>query len=162
MAFRITTKNGLQSTLRRRKVDSAIKRKTRRQVFERHVCLRAGRWQHTSTRPQYRWLTTEGNWKCFLFWLLGGLLSTQEARAALGCRLVKLLRLFSAKQPAPACIHEWLHATRLPFLNYLAPFICLQGPLLKNRFGLNLGTLFFTLIHTNPLRALLLLIPSTS
>ena len=106
MPFRITTKNGLQSTLRRRKVDSAIKRKTRRQVFERHVCLRAGRWQHTSTRPQYRWLTTEGNWKCFLFWLLGGLLSTQEARVALGYRLVKLLRLFSAKQPAPACIHD--------------------------------------------------------
>ena len=42
---------------------------------------------------------------------------------------------------------RWLHATRLPFLYYLGPFICLQGPLLKNRFGLNLGTLFFTLIH---------------
>ena len=36
---------------------------------------------------------------------LGGLLSTQEARAALGYRLVRLLRLFRAKQ-APACIHN--------------------------------------------------------
>ena len=36
---------------------------------------------------------------------LGGLLSTQEARVALGYRLVRLLRFFRASQP-PACIHN--------------------------------------------------------
>jgi len=35
---------------------------------------------------------------------LGGLLSTQEARIALGYRLLRLLRLFRASQP-PTCIH---------------------------------------------------------
>ena len=122
-----------------------LKEKLKGKNLKGMICLRAGRWQHTSTRLQYRWLTTEGKWKCFLFWLLGDLLSTQEARVALGYRLVKLLRLFSAKQlinPLPrVSMTRWLHATRLPFLNYLAPFICLQGPLLtkkrkKKRIGL--------------------------
>ena len=36
---------------------------------------------------------------------LGGLLSTQEARVALGYRLVRLLRFFRAWQP-PACTHN--------------------------------------------------------
>jgi len=36
---------------------------------------------------------------------LGVLLSTQEARVALGYRLVRLLRFFRAYQP-PACIHN--------------------------------------------------------
>ena len=36
---------------------------------------------------------------------LGGLLSTQEARVALGYRLVRLLRFFRVQQP-PACIHN--------------------------------------------------------
>ena len=36
---------------------------------------------------------------------LGGLLSTQEARVALGYRLVPLLRFFRAYQP-PACTHN--------------------------------------------------------
>ena len=36
---------------------------------------------------------------------LGGLLSTQEARVALGYRLVRLLRYFRALQP-PASIHN--------------------------------------------------------
>ena len=41
---------------------------------------------------------------------LGGLLSTQEARVALGYRLVRLLHFFRAYQP-PACIHSSiLHA----------------------------------------------------
>ena len=35
---------------------------------------------------------------------LGGLLSTQEGRVALGYRLVRLLRFFRAWQPT-ACIH---------------------------------------------------------
>ena len=95
MPFRITRKNGLQFTLRRRTVDSA-KEKLKGKFLKGMICLRAGRWQHTSTRLQYRWLTTESNWKCFLFWLLGGLLSTQEATVALGYRLVQLLRFFRA------------------------------------------------------------------
>ena len=36
---------------------------------------------------------------------LGGLLSTQKARVALGYRLVRLLRFFRALQP-PACTHN--------------------------------------------------------
>ena len=36
---------------------------------------------------------------------LEGLLSTQEARVALGYRLVRLLRFFRAWEP-PACIHN--------------------------------------------------------
>ena len=36
---------------------------------------------------------------------LGGLLSTQEAKVALGYRLVRLLHFFRALQP-PACIHN--------------------------------------------------------
>ena len=41
---------------------------------------------------------------------LGDLLNAQEARVALGYRLLRLLRFFRAQQP------PWLHAARLPFL----------------------------------------------
>ena len=93
MPFRITAKNVLQFTLRRRTVDSA--KKNQRQVFERHVCLCTGRWQQTYQLVYSTDDSTEGKWKCFLFWLcykrngkrcscatieswmhLGGLLST--------------------------------------------------------------------------------------
>ena len=41
-----------------------------------------------------------------VLWMhLGGFLSTQEARVALGYRLVQVLRFFCAWQP-PACIHN--------------------------------------------------------
>ena len=101
MPFRITTKNVLQFTWRRRTVDSA-KEKLKGKFLKNMICLRAFRWQHDqldySTGD-----TNEGKWKCFLFWLcckrngkrcscatielwmhLGGLLSTQQARVALG------------------------------------------------------------------------------
>ena len=93
MPFRITAKNVLQFTLRRRTVDPA--KKNQRQVFERHVCLCTGRWQQTYQLVYSTDDSTEGKWKCFLFWLcykrngkrcscatieswmhLGGLLST--------------------------------------------------------------------------------------
>ena len=93
MPFRITAKNVLQFTLRRRTVDSA--KKNQRQVFERHVCLCTGRWQQTYQLVYSTDDSTEGKWKCFLLWLcykrngkrcscatieswmhLGGLLST--------------------------------------------------------------------------------------
>ena len=93
MPFRITAKTVLQFTLRRRTVDSA--KKNQRQVFERHVCLCTGRWQQTYQLVYSTDDSTEGKWKCFLFWLcykrnakrcscatieswmhLGGLLST--------------------------------------------------------------------------------------
>ena len=76
---------------------------------------------------------------------MGGLLSTQEARVALGYHLLQLLRFFGAKQPLAceaqtyfrssqamtgntsalrslsnlprASVIRWLHAARLPFLN---------------------------------------------
>ena len=44
-----------------------------------------------------------------LYMHLGGLLSTQEARVALGYRLVRLLRFFRAYQP-PACIYNSITA----------------------------------------------------
>ena len=78
-------------------------RKTQRPVIKGMFCLRAGRWQHTSTCTIPKTDSTEGKWKHFLPWLcykrngkhcscaaielwihLGGLLSTQEARVALG------------------------------------------------------------------------------
>ena len=67
MPFRITAKNVLQFTLRRRTVDSA--KKNQRQVFERHVCLYTGRWQQTYQLVYSTDDSTEGKWKCFLFWL---------------------------------------------------------------------------------------------
>ena len=50
---------------------------------------------------------------------LGGLLSTQEARVALGDSRVRLLRFFSfvLSNLPRASITPWLHAVRLPFLN---------------------------------------------
>ena len=41
---------------------------------------------------------------------LGGLLRTQEARVALGYRLVRLLRLFRAKQPLAFNHNSIVHA----------------------------------------------------
>ena len=78
-------------------------RKTQRPVIKGMFCLRAGRWHHTSTCTIPKTDSTEGKWTHFLPWLcykrngkrcscaaielwihLGGLLSTQEARVALG------------------------------------------------------------------------------
>ena len=51
---------------------------------------------------------------------LGGLLSTQEARVALGDSRVRLLRFFSfvLSNLPRASITPWLHAARLPFLHW--------------------------------------------
>ena len=46
---------------------------------------------------------------------LGGLLSTQEARAALGDSYAS----FVLSNLRRASITPWLHAARLPFLNYV-------------------------------------------
>ena len=78
-------------------------RETQRQVIKGMFCLHAGRWQHTSSCTIPMTDSTDGKWKYFLPWLcykrngkrcscaaielwihLGGLLSTQEARVALG------------------------------------------------------------------------------
>ena len=48
---------------------------------------------------------------------LGGLLSTQEARVALGYRLVRLTYASFVLSNLPlASITPWLHTARLPFL----------------------------------------------
>ena len=54
--FRITTKSVLQFTSRQKMVDSG-KEGLKRKFLKRMICLRAGRWQHTSTRLQYQLLT---------------------------------------------------------------------------------------------------------
>ena len=128
----------LQFTLRRRTVESAKKQnktkqnknKTQRQVSVRHDLFTRGSmtaYINSFTTPMTN--STECKMKCFLFWLfykrngkrcscatielwihLGGLLSTQKARVALGNSyassvLNKLTR---------ASIIRWLHAARLP------------------------------------------------
>ena len=94
MPFRIKTKNVLQFTLRRRTVDSA-KKKIKGKFLKGMICLCTGRWQQTYQLVHSADDSTEGKWKCFLFWLcykrngkrcscatielwmhLGGLLST--------------------------------------------------------------------------------------
>ena len=102
------------------------------------ACLPASRWQHASTRWKYQMTdSTEGKWKCFLFWLcykrngkrcscatiellmnLEDLLSTQEAR-------VNSYASFALINLPRTSITRWLHTTRLPFLNddlLLKPF----------------------------------------
>ena len=66
MPFRITTKNVLQFTSRRRTADSA-KEKLKGKFLKGTIC-REGRWQQTSTRLQYRWLTQpKANGNVFFF-----------------------------------------------------------------------------------------------
>ena len=91
------------------------------------MCLRAGRWQHSST---------DGKLKCFLFWLcykrygkhfscatiesrmhLGGLLSTQEARVPLCYTSSNSYASFVLSNLPRASITRWLHVARSPFLN---------------------------------------------
>ena len=93
MPFRITTKNVLQFTSRRRTADSA-KEKLKGKFLKGTIC-REGRWQQTYQLVYSADDSTDGEWKCFLFWLcykrngkrcscatielwmhLGGLLST--------------------------------------------------------------------------------------
>ena len=128
MPFRITTKNVLQFTWRRRTVDSA-KEKLKGKFLKNIEHDLFTRGQMAAYMNSDRWLNRrqmENN--VFLFWLcykrngkrcscatmelwmhLGGLLSTQEARVARGV-LSNLPR---------ASITRWLHAARLPFLNCL-------------------------------------------
>ena len=115
MTFRITTKNVFQFTWRRRTVDSA-KEKLKGKFLKNIEHDLFTRGQMAPYMNSYRWLNRrqmENN--VFLFWLcykrngkrcscatmeswmhLGGLQSTQEARVALGYRLVRLLRFFRA------------------------------------------------------------------
>ena len=107
MPFRTTTKNVLQFTLRRITVDSAKKNLKASFWKAWFVYARAGDSKHQLVYSTYD--STEGKWKYFLFWLcykrngkrcscatiglwmhLRGLLSTQEARVALGYRLMQL------------------------------------------------------------------------
>ena len=67
---------------------------------------------------------------------LGGFLSTQEARVALGYRLVQVSPFFCACGNLPrASITRWLYAARLPFhINGLSQYgeTCIKGtPSLK-------------------------------
>ena len=121
----------LQFTLRWKTVDSAKKnKKTQRQVFVRHDLFTRGSmtaYINSFTTPMTN--STEGKRKCFLFWLfyktngkrctgatielwihLGGLLSTQEGRVALG----NSYDSFVLSNLPRASITRWLHAARLP------------------------------------------------
>ena len=133
MPFRITTKNVLQFTWRRRTVDSA-KEKLKGEFLKSidHDLFTRG--QMATYMNSYRWLRRQMENNVFLFWLcyksngkccscatmelwmhLGGLLSTQEARVALGYTSFVLSIL------PRASITPWLHAARLPFLKKI-PF----------------------------------------
>ena len=123
----------LQFTWRRKTVDAAKKKKekkTQRQIFVRHDLLTRGSmtaYINSFTTPITN--STEGKRKCFLFWLfykrndkrctgatielwihLGGLLSTQEGRVALG----NSYDSFVPSNLPRASITRWLHAARLP------------------------------------------------
>ena len=139
MPFRITTKNVLQFTWRRRTFDSA-KEKLKGKFLKNIEHDLFTRGQMAAYMNSDRWLNRrQMKNNVFLFWLcykrngkrcscatmelwmhLRGLLSTQEARVALGYRLVRLLRFFSfvLSNLPRASITPWLHAARLPFLNW--------------------------------------------
>ena len=125
MPFRITTKNVLQFTWRRRTVDST-KEKLKGKFLKNIEHDLFTRGQMVAYMNSYRWLyrrQMESN--VFLFWLcykrngkrcscatmelwmhLGGLLSTQDSYAS-----------FVLSNLPRASITPWLHAARLPFLN---------------------------------------------
>ena len=130
MPFRITTKDVLQFTSRRRTVDS-VKKKLKASFWKAWFAY--GLADYSIHQLVYSTDdSTEGEWKCFLFWLLcykrngkrcswatielwmhlGGLLSTQEARVALASYASFVLSNFPR-----ASMTRWLHAARLPFLN---------------------------------------------
>ena len=132
--MRITPKNVLQFTLRWRTVDSA-KEKLRGKFLKNieHDLFTSG--QMAAFMNSDRWLNRrqmENN--VFLFWLwykrngkrcscttmelwmhLGGLLSTQEARVALGDSYASFVLSYLPR----ASITPSLHAARLPFLNWV-------------------------------------------
>ena len=100
MPFRITTKNFLQFTWRRRTVDSA-KQKLEGKFLKNIEDDLFTRAQMAAYMNSDRWLNRRQMENCSCatmeLWMhLGGLLSTQEARVALGYRLVRLLRFFRA------------------------------------------------------------------
>ena len=140
MPFTIRTKNVLQSTWRWRTADSAkekLKGKFLKNI-EHDLFTREQMAAYMNSDRWLNWRQMENN--VFLFWLcykrngkrcswatmelwmhLGGLLSTQEAKVALGYRLVRLLRASFVLSNLPrASITPWLHAARLPFLNCIA------------------------------------------
>ena len=109
---------------------SEKKKKTQRQVFVRHdLFTRGSMTAYINSFTTLMTNSTEGKRKCFLFWLfyktngkrctgatielwihLGGLLSTQEGRVALG----NSYDSFVLSNFPRASITRWLHAARLP------------------------------------------------
>ena len=93
MPFRITTKNVFQFTWRRRTVDSA-KEKLKGKLLKNieHDLFTRGQMEYTWTRTDD---STEGKWKIMFFsfdYVIKEM--EEEARVALGYRLVRLLRFF--------------------------------------------------------------------
>ena len=127
-------------------------RKIQRPVIKGMFCLRAGRWQHTSTCTIPKTDSTEGKWTHFLPWLgykrngkrcscaaielwihLGGLLSTQEARVALGYTSSNSTLFLVLSNLPRTSITRWLHARRLPFLKC---FLQTNGKLMHGNEGI--------------------------
>ena len=134
MPFRITRKDVLQFTCRRRTVDSAKEKlngkflkNIEHDLFTRGqmaAYMNSDRWinrRQMENNVFFFWLCYKRNGKrcscaTMELWMhLGGLLSTQEARVALGYTSFVLSIL------PRASITPWLHAARLPFLKKI-PF----------------------------------------